>query len=92
VLGRVSPTWDTYLLYAEREPRQREMIAALDAQRVRWVLLTDVAVDGREELRFRNTHPLVWGHLVREFEAVPDVTLPRAHLFLRRRAPARHST
>ena len=53
---------------------------------VPWVLLEDIRTDRREELRFRNTHRLVWEHIVREFEVVPVDGLPANVQLLRRRA------
>ena len=46
-----------------------KLIEDLRLQNVHWVILGDVALDGREELRFRNTHPLVWQHFVHDYEA-----------------------
>jgi hypothetical protein len=44
-------------------------------------------VDGRNELRFRYTHPLVWQYLMTEFEVVKAPDLPSNQQFLKRKTP-----
>ena len=39
----------------------------------------------REELRFRNSYPLVWRQLESNYRRVPTPTLEANHLLLRRR-------
>ncbi len=85
ILQRKSPLWEIFFLFKETEERQREMITELKEKGVDWVILGDVALDGREELRFRNTHHLVWLHLMGEFEPVKAKGLPRNYQLLKRK-------
>ena len=84
VLGRRSPVRSIYFLWSAGEEAQRELLRELDAQGVDWVLIVDTAVDDRDELRFRNTHPLVWRELARRFERVPTRELPPDNILLHR--------
>ena len=86
VLKRRSPIWEIYLDLPETQKRQREMIEDLEAARVNNVILIDDALDGRDDLRFRNTHPLVWQYIMKEFTPVDAPGLPPNELFLQRRA------
>jgi hypothetical protein len=86
VLGKVSPTWGIYFLWVADEKSQERIIGELTAERVRWALIIDNPVAGRRELLFRNSHPLVWQYLVREFEPVPLSAAFRGHHLLRRRS------
>ncbi len=81
-LQRKSPLKEIYFLLPDAEERQREMIKTLDAKNVKWVILGDIALDGRDDLRFRNTHNLVWKHLMSEFEPVSVVGLPNNYQLL----------
>jgi hypothetical protein len=46
------------------------MIAALHDRHVTLIMLnTDVAVDGREELKFPNSNPLVWQYIQTHYVA-----------------------
>jgi hypothetical protein len=85
ILQRQSPIWETYLLFPETEERQREIIQVLEARQVNWAILADSALDSRDELRFRNTHPLVWQYLMNKFEPVETPGLPVNQYLLHRR-------
>ena len=63
------------------------MIEELNKKNVNWVILGDVPLDGRDELRFKNTHPLIWQHLMQNFEVV-EQTLPYNHQLLHRKTKA----
>jgi len=85
ILGRESPLRDIYFLFREAEERQKAMVQELDEGRVDWVILGDVPLDGRDELRFRNTHHLLWRHIMDHFEPVRTEGLPGNYTLLRRR-------
>ena len=85
LLRKVSPSWWIYFLWAAREEEERELIAVLEERRVNWALIVDRPTDDKEELLFRNSHPLVWAHLSRNFEPFPAQNLPPDHFVLRRR-------
>ena len=87
ILQRKSPLWDIYFLFPETKERQKQMIEELDKKKVNWVILGDVPLDNRDELRFKNTHPLIWQHLMQNFEVV-EQTLPYNHQLLHRKTKA----
>jgi hypothetical protein len=74
------------MLWPEEQGRQRKMIEDLKDNNVNWALIADNALDGREELRFRNTHKDVWDYLMAEFEIVEHQGLPPRHLLMQRKA------
>jgi hypothetical protein len=85
ILERKAPLWDIYFLFKETEERQREMITELKEKGVNWVILGDVALDGREDLRFRNTHHLLWKHIMDHFEPVEAKGFPGNYQLLKRK-------
>lgn len=87
ILNRDSPVWQNYFLHPHPEWWQRRMIAQLEANHVNWALLEDVRTDGREDLRFRHTHRLLWEYIEREFEVFPVDGLPEDFNLYRRRTP-----
>lgn len=80
---RLSPTKRTYFVFPSAE-EDRALLAEIKAAGVEWVMLQDYALDGRDDLRFRNTNPMVCQYLRQNFENVPIDTLPRDHLVMRR--------
>ena len=85
ILERRSPIWDLYLLFPETPAREQEIISELQQTQTNWVILGDIALDGRDELRFKNTHPLTWQSFSDTFEAVPTDRLPENYQFLHRK-------
>ncbi len=87
LLGKRSPTWWIYLLWAADTEVQEQIISDLTAQRVSWALIIDKPQDRRRGLLFHQSHPLVWRYLGREFEPVSLPPAFRGHHLLRRRSP-----
>lgn len=88
ILGKQAPLWEVYSLFPEPESEQREAIARLRRVGVDWVVLADIVPEPREDLRFRNTHRLMWEHFRQDFDWLAvDSRYPWIFL-LRRRTPA----
>ena len=85
LLGHESPFHAIYTTWDESDAQQRQMIDALERAPVDWGLVVLDRQDGRDDLAFPRTHPLVWAHLKREFERVPTPKLPPGNVLLRRR-------
>ncbi len=85
LLGKVSPSWWIYFFWPATDEEQRELIEALSKRGVDWVLIIDRPIDGRDDLRFRSTHPLVWSYLSLAFEHVEVPELPGSNQFFRRK-------
>lgn len=85
LLQRKSPLWEIYFLFPATEARQREMIRDLEVQKATWIILGDVPLDGRDELRFRNTHPLLWDYFLGQYQPVQAEGLPDNYQVLHRR-------
>jgi hypothetical protein len=75
---------ELFLLSMESASRQREMIRELEAQNVNWALLSDWSPEGRSDLRFESSHPLVWSYLETHFEPTGVPGLPSDAQLLRR--------
>lgn len=88
MLGRESPTWETYFIFPESEDRQRRTIADLQRRNVAVVLLGDLFLDGRADLHFSKTYPLVYRHVMERYDKVPVPGLPGWARFFRRKPQA----
>jgi hypothetical protein len=76
ILGKKSPVWEIYFLFPQSRSKQEEMINDLERKNVNWALICNWPLDGRDELRFSNTHSYMWQYLMENFEPVSVDTLP----------------
>lgn len=78
-----APVYDTFSLYPAGERAQQDMIEGIERARTPVAIVSDAPVDGREELRFSQTHPLVWAHLHACFAAGRQEPGTDLHVFTR---------
>jgi hypothetical protein len=84
---RLSPVWRNYFVYPLAN-EDRAFLAEIEKAKVEWVMLQDYALDGRDDLRFRNANPLVFEYFRKNFSQVPLATLPDGIVLLRRSRPS----
>ena len=84
ILNRKSPLWDTYFLFPASSNAQLEMIKELERQNTNWVILGDVPLDGRDDLRFKSLYLLVWEHFKGDFQPIEIEGLPKNYQLLKR--------
>ncbi len=82
--GRLSPTKQIYFIFPARPDEDRALLAEIEAANVQWVMLHDYPLDGRDDLRFRNTNPIVFDFFRRNFEPVKIASLPPDMIALHR--------
>jgi len=85
LLKRKCPLWESYFLHQKPLAMQRDMLNQLRIQNTNWIILGDVPLDGRDELRFRNTHRLLWEYFNREYEVYQGSDLPANYVLLRKK-------
>jgi hypothetical protein len=85
ILKLKSPVKNTYLLFEATETQQKDMVIELEKKKVNWVILGDILLDGRDDLRFRNTHKIVWSYIMSKFEVVSVDGLPSNYQLLHRK-------
>ncbi len=87
ILGRESPTWNTYFLFKGTPAEEERVIRSLEEHNVKWAIVGDIPLDGRDDLRFSRTYDMVWAYLQRNFEmADPMWNIPNYVLIHRRSA------
>jgi hypothetical protein len=87
--GLRSPTRQIYFIFPASLEDQGRIITEIESAKVPWVMQRDYALDGRDDLRFRQTHPLIAAHLERYFAPFAMEGLPPDTTILRRRAAPR---
>jgi len=74
LLERKSPMWEIYALRARSTEFQLREIERIKLANPGFVLVIDVPLDGRDELRFRNTHSEISSFIEEEFQRVDGET------------------
>jgi hypothetical protein len=85
ITGRFSPTREIFNIFPASPEEDRALLAQIEAANVQWVMIYDFALDGRDDLRFRHTNPIVYAHFAQNFDLVPLATLPAEVTVLHRR-------
>lgn len=68
LLERKSPVWEIYALFPRSMAFENREIQRIKASRPGFAFVFDLPLDGREELRFKNTHPLIHQYVQDNFE------------------------
>jgi hypothetical protein len=72
LLDRKSPVWEIYALFPRTPVFELKEVERIKEAKPRFVFVLDVPLDGREELRFKNTHPIIYQYILDNFELLPD--------------------
>jgi hypothetical protein len=86
--GRLSPTKQIYFIFPATPEEDRALLDEIRKAGVQWVMIHDYPLDGRDDLRFRNIHPLVYQYFQQHFKPLPTETLPEGVVLLQRLPPA----
>lgn len=70
LLQRPSPMWEIYALFPRSGDFEKKEIDRIRASDPGFVLVMDHPLDGREDLRFKRTHPLIHGYILNHFDPV----------------------
>lgn len=81
LLQRRSPMWEIYALFPRPETFQRKEIERIRKSRPAFALVLDRPLDRRDELRFKNTHPLIYRHILDNFDPAPNSPNPIYQIF-----------
>jgi hypothetical protein len=85
ILQKKSPLGKIYFIFKETKEVQEKMISDLENKHINWVILGDVPLDGRDDLRFKNTYCLVWKYIMDNFQPVKVEGLPENYQLLHRK-------
>jgi hypothetical protein len=85
-IEKKSPTRDIYFLFRETPEKQNKIIDQIKRANINWAIIRpNDAIDGRDELRFRNAYSLVWKYFSENFEVVRNTKLPEGALLMRKK-------
>jgi hypothetical protein len=86
ILNRKSPVWQIYFLVPASIEKQENIILQMKSANTEVAIIGDVPLDGRDDLRFKNTHPLLWSYINKNYSPVSGTGLPSNYqLMVRKR-------
>lgn len=86
LLERKSPMWEIYALFSRSESFEQKEIERIKASRPGFAFIFDFPLDGRDELRFKNTHPLINQYILNNFDPVSISQNPAYQIYKARGA------
>jgi hypothetical protein len=72
MFGARMPIWEIYTMFARSAQFQAQEIARLEAAKPEAVFVFDGGYDGREDLRYSQLNPVVYGWIKANYRRVPD--------------------
>ncbi|WP_157956555.1 hypothetical protein [Dyella sp. C11] len=82
VLGARSPTMESYTAWKRSQNFQQQELDRLKAANPGFLMIMDVPLDGRDELRYQNTHPLMDQYIKNNYEELSGYTNdPTYHIY-----------
>ncbi|EHP40118.1 hypothetical protein OR16_27517 [Cupriavidus basilensis OR16] len=84
-LNRKSPMWDIYALFPREEAFELAEIERIKSAAPGFALIIDIPIDGRDETRFRSTHPLTYQYILENFEPVTGYRQESAYQIYKRK-------
>lgn len=86
LLERKSPMHEIYALFPRSESYQQLEIERIKSANPGVILIFNFPLDGREELRFRNTRALIHQYVLDNFELLPESPSPVYQIYTIKRA------
>lgn len=74
LLERKSPMWESYALFSRSSTFENAEIQRIKITKPVFAIIYDYPLDGQNELRFRNTHPLIHQYIHEHFESLVGYT------------------
>lgn len=84
---RKSPMWEIYALLPRNESFEEKEIERIKTSKPKFAIIYDYPLDGREELRFKNTHPLINQYFLDNFDILDSESIkydPRFQIYISR--------
>ena len=81
LLERKSPMWEIYALLPASKSFELAEIDRIRKAKPGFAFVYDLPLDGRDELRFQNTHPLTHQYILDNFERLQNFSNPAYQIF-----------
>jgi hypothetical protein len=83
ILKKNAPIWDAWPIHNATIAEQERSIKDIKLHRVVCAIIWNEPLDGREELRFSRTHPILWEYLMKNYGWIRMPNMPDNIYFLK---------
>ncbi|OWT74972.1 MULTISPECIES: hypothetical protein [unclassified Achromobacter] len=84
LLQRKAPMWEIYALFPRSKAFEKSEIERIEASKPGFALIFDLPLDGRDDLRFKNTHPLINQYIQNHYHLLPKSGDPPYQIYTAR--------
>lgn len=84
LLEQASPMWDIYPLLHRSEAFEQREIERIQTANPGFALIVEIPLDGHNELRFSNAHPLIYQYIQHNFDPLPNSPNPDYQIYIAR--------
>lgn len=84
LLQRRSPIWEIYAVVPRSPVFEQAEIQRVAQAKPRFAIVFDLPLDGREDLRYRNTHPKLYRFIQDNFDRLPYPKVPSYEIYIAR--------
>jgi len=81
LLERKSPMWENYALFSHSAEFENKEIERIRESKPGFAIVLDRALDGRDKMRFRHTHPLIYRYILDNFVPVTNSFRPEIQIY-----------
>jgi hypothetical protein len=74
IFNRKSPMWEIYAILPRSAVFEKEEIDRIKSVDPGFILIIDFPANGRDEMRFKNTHPLIYSYVVENYTPISGLT------------------
>lgn len=79
---REAPVYDIFCVYKASLEEERCMITELEISKAPVAIINNIQLDGKEELRFSNTHTELWKYVNEKYQRVDSRGILPPHIYL----------
>lgn len=90
IFERKAPLWEIYGLFPRSKEFQDSEIQRIEKAKPNFAIVWDFPIDGRDELRFKNTHPLIQKYIEDSFDRHVDLSASKEFDLFKSRGNASH--
>jgi hypothetical protein len=85
IWGKKSPIWENYSVFPRDEEFQNKEIKRIESSKTKLIIIYNMALDGRDEYRFSNSHKIIFDYILSHYKRINEVpSSPDFYVFIKK--------